>query len=633
MKLEELLKNEFEVDSKTFEQARSSFPKTEDLSLNKFSNNVKKYQKDISDAHSALLDGEKKCKTLYDKRLVNEADFASKDKIYNEAKSKMAKGHFYDAYIEFAKIKGHRDATQLYDQCEATLESKYKQAAQLRNETKYAEAIILYEGLSNYKNSRDLLRETEEDKRLFPAREEKYKKACGYLNNQNHYLAYGLFKELGTFKDSQVKFSVCEKVLDEKYQTAINMKNRKQYVMAVSAFDALYNFRDAVKQAVECRKAIQAEAEAARRAERMKKQRRKDAIAGFFAMFFLILYYALFFVPIVFSVVFGIILFSNTLQISIVSGLGGWVTLWVFFTLGSIILTILAIKWIAQGDSTEAKSIVLAVIAGVYATVGGLVTFINSAKLQPNFNPANDITLVANSKENLGSNSAKIYFNVQNSGSMGVSYFQGEMKFYKEDYVVSTYTVYFRGSYFPGCNSSTSVEFTGSKVLCNTSLANLKITYKIDTMSFYSNDSTTYDERQFSVNGDEKVIKDSNKTNPDGNPPTYTEALTNAKEFAGSNVIFPDGSTNILEAKYTSYYSQYDYSSYDAYYVKFEVPSANKDKFQSKFVTKLQNKGYYLRSYDSYSNTEYRLGDVVIAFSDITVTSSYCYMDYYVFNI
>ena len=322
-----------------------------------------------------------------------------------------------------------------------------------------------------------------------------------------------------------------------------------------------------------------------------------------------------------------------SVQISIVSGLGGWVTLWVFFTLGSIILTILAIKWIAQGDSTEAKSIVLAVIAGVYATVGGLVTFINSAKLQPNFNPANDITLVANSKENVGSNSAKIYFNVQNSGSMGVSYFQGEMKFYKEDYVVSTYTVYFRGSYFPGCNSSTSVEFTGSKVLCNTSLANLKITYKIDTMSFYSNDSTTYDERQFSVNGDEKVIKDSNKTNPDGNPPTYTEALTNAKEFAGSNVIFPDGSTNILEAKYTSYYSQYDYSSYDAYYVKFEVPSANKDKFQSKFVTKLQNKGYYLRSYDSYSNTEYRLGDVVIAFSDITVTSSYCYMDYYVFNI
>ena len=216
----------------------------------------------------------------------------------------------------------------------------------------------------------------------------------------------------------------------------------------------------------------------------------------------------LFALPVILDVLTAITLFSNREGIEILSSInggsyGGWVTGWVFYTIGVVAFVIGAIAAVAN-DADTGPVVFLSIVSVGLTTLSSLIGFINAPKVESVINPASNIRLVATYKNDYYSSKyySNIGFTVYNDGEYGVTSFKGKMSFYKKDSYLTYYTVTFNGTLYGHDNFTTYVEF-GSNYdsLYNTSWSDLKIEYRITYMTFLN----TY--QSIEVNGETVIVQ------------------------------------------------------------------------------------------------------------------------------
>ena len=103
---------------------------------------------------------------------------------------------------------------------------EYDKACGLMEEGRYDDAIELFEGLGDYKDSGDKITES------------KYQKACAALENGDYQTAEEFFKKLGDYRDSS------DKALESKYRYGISLIEGGYYTKAVEVFEELEDYSD-----------------------------------------------------------------------------------------------------------------------------------------------------------------------------------------------------------------------------------------------------------------------------------------------------------------------------------------------------------------------------------------------------
>ena len=482
------------------------------------------------------------------------------------------------------------------------------------------------------------------------------------------------FEKIIDFKDSTTYISHCKKAkelyekqaVEVSYLKAIDCYNDQDFRAAKEIFEENPHYKDSPKylteikdildkqQAEEDRIAAEKQAEedkiaAARWAEHVRlteimqaKERKRQRIRNILhATEGLLLLLALI-SPILASVIFGVILFSNFLQIGIVSSAGAWCAAWVFFTIADMITSIIMLKKLFKAWNISFK---VPRIAGVIlisiTALSCFVTFSNSADLEPDFDPTTFISFeVDNITTNVGYSSyeSTISFTLRNTSNVDVSYIYGEMTMYNGDDWVGTWNVYFSGDYKAGNSSTTRIEFTEMDTadLYNTPYENLGITYRITTMRF----GDDWDEYTF--NGKVMTLKTGRASHKDDYAPEDNSLASRVKKFAGNNAILPDDyqdtSEGVAGVDVTSYYN---WKHYSAFYIMFLVPDRSSDTFVDDFIAKLIDNGYTLMSHEM-GFYEYIKDYTVIRFTDDVHESKtwngeeyenqYYYLDYYAYE-
>lgn len=390
----------------------------------------------------------------------------------------------------------------------------------------------------------------------------------------------------------------------------------------------------------------------ARREAEAKKEAKRKAIETFLQTVALIS-------PIILAVVFAIILFSNKEQISIIGNFTGWCTGWVFFTIASLIASIVLLKKrFGDWDYNETPSRLSSVLVAVVMVVFSIIAFSNAGKLSSNFDPTTFITFNVTGKTTSISYStyySEISFSVKNNSDVKVTYICGEMKLYNGSTQVGSWNVYFEGEYNGGQSYTTTVEFDerNSTSLYDTPYSNLGVTYRITSMKF--ND----DWKEYEFNGQTMTVKQGSSGGNQGsnsgggnqggsnehlNEPlsSTTTLLQYLHEDVSNNVIIPDN--GITYISYTNNCNCYtaDYSkSYIGSGVFFEIDEDYADTLVSDFKVKLSNNGW-LCVYDSGYEYEYSKGNTHIVFENVRPSEvwngyeyifQYYYMNFDAFNI
>lgn len=267
-----------------------------------------------------------------------------------------------------------------------------------------------------------------------------------------------------------------------------------------------------------------------REAERAARAKR-DAVETFFQVIALAS-------PIIMCIIFAIILFSNKEQISIVSNFTDWCTRWGYFTIASLITSIVLLKkrfgdWSVDDNASRAGSIIVAIIM----IICSIIVFSNSGKLSSNFDPTTFITFNVTGKTTSTSYStyySTISFNLKNNSDVEVTYICGEMKLYNGSTQVGSWNVYFEGEYQGGQSYTTTVKFDESNKsdLYNTSYTNLGVTYRITSMKFNG------DYKEYEYNGQTMTLKAIGDTS--GSENNYKEAVSlyNQGKYTEAQVIF-----------------------------------------------------------------------------------------------
>ena len=119
--------------------------------------------------------------------------------------------------------------------------SHYNAAAALMSEGKYEEAIVAFEAMEGYKDSKDL------------ATECAYSKAVSLKDAGKYDGAIAAFEALNGYKDSVVQIENCQTAIkDNAYNAATKLMTEGKFIEAVAAFEAMNGYKDSAAQATEC---------------------------------------------------------------------------------------------------------------------------------------------------------------------------------------------------------------------------------------------------------------------------------------------------------------------------------------------------------------------------------------------
>ena len=120
--------------------------------------------------------------------------------------------------------------------------SKYNNAIKLKESGEYDQAIIVFEELNDYKDSKEQVNDCT------------YETAIELKENGKYEDAITIFKEIENYKDSKNQIKDCETMIkDIKYDNAIVLKKAGKFDEAITAFEEIENYKDSKNQIAEVR--------------------------------------------------------------------------------------------------------------------------------------------------------------------------------------------------------------------------------------------------------------------------------------------------------------------------------------------------------------------------------------------
>lgn len=118
---------------------------------------------------------------------------------------------------------------------------KYAEGEALLAAGQYEEAIAVFEGLGDFKDSPYMVNKSQ------------YKYGVELYEDGEFKKAMKVFKALGDFRDSEAKLEACEEALrDRMFTAAMALYDKKKYEEAMIAFKELGNYKDSEKYAKLC---------------------------------------------------------------------------------------------------------------------------------------------------------------------------------------------------------------------------------------------------------------------------------------------------------------------------------------------------------------------------------------------
>ena len=117
---------------------------------------------------------------------------------------------------------------------------KYDEALALMSDSKYAEAILAFEALDDYKDSEKMISECE-----YAILDDKYNDATTLMETGKYEEAISAFEAIAGYKDSADKINTCNTVIiDAKYNEGITLMNDGSYTKALGIFMSLGGYKD-----------------------------------------------------------------------------------------------------------------------------------------------------------------------------------------------------------------------------------------------------------------------------------------------------------------------------------------------------------------------------------------------------
>ena len=117
MDIKKLLDNEFSDINDKVQYTNELVISFKLFNIDSFTQNLGKYRKSLESLLKTYKNTVSDSITLYESRLDKEALYAQKDSKYNNAIKLYDGKKFYDAYVIFNTIKGHRDTGNYINKC------------------------------------------------------------------------------------------------------------------------------------------------------------------------------------------------------------------------------------------------------------------------------------------------------------------------------------------------------------------------------------------------------------------------------------------------------------------------------------------------------------------------------------
>ena len=156
---------------------------------------------------------------------------------YHQGNKLLSEGQYDEAKTVFESISEYKDSEQMI------LETQYKHAEALAAEGTYDDAIKIWKNLGEYKDSKDQIEKAKEKEQ-----ESKYQEAVSLMNQGDYQEAKQMFSALTNYKDSNEKAKECSELKKAKdYQTAIELYNAEDYGEAVKLFQDLKGYNKSVE--------------------------------------------------------------------------------------------------------------------------------------------------------------------------------------------------------------------------------------------------------------------------------------------------------------------------------------------------------------------------------------------------
>lgn len=272
MDIKKLLEKEFSKENEFNNLLKGSMPDNKSISSKKFNDKFSNYINDYKVKENDYINNVKKSVSLYESRLNAEALFARKNKIYQNALAKKQRNEFYNAYVDFRSIKGHKDSDALCKECLDILEAKYNDAIAKRQVGEFDSAISILEQIKPFKDSEKLIIKFSSDKNIYLKKDSIYNSALSNYNAGKYYDALMSFQSVLGHKDSNNYINRCNVLLEEKYNEAQKLFNSQDYNDALVAFKNIVSYKDTIEMVKKCEKAIEDEKERNKKKAQLVKQ-------------------------------------------------------------------------------------------------------------------------------------------------------------------------------------------------------------------------------------------------------------------------------------------------------------------------------------------------------------------------
>ena len=123
-------------------------------------------------------------------------------------------------------------------------QTKYNEATKLYNEGKYAQAIIAFEEIESYKDSKSMI-----EKSQTALKDEVYEAAKQFLDSGDYLGAIAVFEELEGYRDSKERIEkIKELIRSDLYDAATEYYNTQNYVEALKLYTELKDYKDSIQK-------------------------------------------------------------------------------------------------------------------------------------------------------------------------------------------------------------------------------------------------------------------------------------------------------------------------------------------------------------------------------------------------
>lgn len=158
--------------------------------------------------------------------------------IYKNAMELYNNEKYAEAKIIFMSLDDFSDSKQMALACdEAANEKLYLKAGTLFESKEYEEAIAIYETLGSYKDSEEMIKAS------------RYAMAGILFEDKKYDEAIAIYEELDTYKDSKEMINSAKDMINaDKYAAAEKAFDNQDYVNAIKLYKALGDYKDSVQK-------------------------------------------------------------------------------------------------------------------------------------------------------------------------------------------------------------------------------------------------------------------------------------------------------------------------------------------------------------------------------------------------